>query len=582
MRLFFKKMPKRFWLFLSGALLGMTVIFAKLGILAYFALIPAGIIWFQKLNNCKYRVKSAYLDGFVFYMSFDLVCFHWLLYFYPLEFLDFTKAEALSVILLGWVGLSFLQSVFSAFVFVLARWLSNTDFCRSYPVAVPFCIAALFAVNEWTQTLTWAGVPWARIAISQTELPALMQSASLFGSYGISFIVVAVNMLLAFAFVNVDKKRLAALTALGVFLVNAIFGTAMYFIPFVDMEESVTIAAVQGNFESQSTQNIPVSEKYAVYEAQTVKAAEAGADIVIWPETVIYIATDIKFFYKGAYRSLSERAGELAKECGVTLIVGNFIEDFSDTYNCVSVFYPNGEQERGAYSKTKLVPFGEYVPMRELITSLFPILGEINMLGTDISAGGGYSPFDSVKDGDSFKIGALICFDSIYESTAISTVAEGAQALVISSNDSWFYDSRALYMHHSQNILRAVEMGRYTVNCGNTGVTSIISDKGEIKEIMPIYEQGFILGVVYPSNHVTLYSIIGNTPIYFLIFCILILLIWDMINSKFLKKDTDARVLFYIRLNTAQTSKKHSTPCIAFKIKYLLKESPKPSQRDMI
>ncbi len=536
MKIFFEKMPQRFWLFLSGILLGVTVIFAKLGILAYFAMILAGIVWFQKLNNEKYRVKSAYLDGFVFYLSFDLVCFHWLLYFYPLEFLDFTKAEALSVILLGWVGLSLLQSVFSAFVFVLARWLSKTDFCKSHPISAPFCMAALFTVNEWMQTLTWAGVPWGRISISQTEMPVLMQSASLFGSYGITFIVVAVNMLLAFALVNIEKKRVAALTALGIFTINAIFGAITWFIPFADTKEPIMIAAVQGNFESQSTQDMPVSEKYAAYEVQTVKAAQAGADIVIWPETVIFIASDTKFFYEGAYKSLSERAGELAKECGITLIVGNFIDDFSDTYNSVSVFYANGEKVQGAYSKTKLVPFGEYVPMRELIMSLFPLLNEINVLGADISAGEGHAPFDSAKEGNSFKIGALICFDSIYEDTALATVREGAEALIIPSNDSWFYDSRALYMHHSQNILRAVETGRYSVSCGNTGVTSIVSDKGEIMEIMPIYEQGFILGTLYPSNHVTLYSLIGNTPVYLLILCILALLIWDIIKHIILKK----------------------------------------------
>jgi apolipoprotein N-acyltransferase len=69
-------------------------------------------------------------------------------------------------------------------------------------------------------------------------------------------------------------------------------------------------------------------------------------------------------------------------------------------------------------------------------------------------------------------------------------------------------------MHHSQNILRAVEQGKYTVNCGNTGLTSVIDNKGKVINSMPIFEEGYVLETVYATGGRTLYSYIGNLFVY--------------------------------------------------------------------
>jgi len=127
MKDFFGRIPKRLLIAVSGLLLGLTVIYARLGILAYIALIPLGVALFEKLNSGEYKKRTAYLDGFIFYMCLDLVCFHWFVYFYPLEFAGFNDAESVWIIVLAWVGLSLLQSVFSAFVFVFIAALSKTQ-----------------------------------------------------------------------------------------------------------------------------------------------------------------------------------------------------------------------------------------------------------------------------------------------------------------------------------------------------------------------------------------------------------------------------------------------------------------------
>lgn len=535
---FVNKIPKRLLILLSGLLLGLTVIFADIGIIAYIAVIPMGIALFGKLNSGKYKKRAAYLDGFIFYMGFDLVCFHWFIYFYPLEFAGFNYAESVLIIALAWVGLSLLQSVFSALVFVFISVLSRTVIYKRSPVLMPFFVAALFTANEWTQTFTWAGVPWGRIAISQTEMPILMQSASLFGSYFLTFIVVLINMLLAYAIVNIEKRRFLALSALGIFAANALFGTVAYYVPAADEARSITVAAVQGNFPSQTNYGATAVEVYKTYEKLTIEAAEAGADVIIWPEGTFPISINQYFSYNGKYISLADRVSDLASEIGATIVLGSYTVSDGKLYNSMSAFYENGDQIIDAYSKMRRVPFGEYVPMKDLITSLVPQLGELNVLGNDVNRGTGYRTFPSTVGDSAVKVGTLICFDSIYEETGLGMAREGAELLIVPSNDSWFYDSRALNMHHSQNILRAVETGKYTVNCGNTGMTSIVSDKGEVLVQIPIFEDGYAIGTVSPSSVRTLYSYIGNLFVYLCVaFVIASIIIEGVIRLKNKKND---------------------------------------------
>ena len=489
---FLKKIPSRIYILLSGLLLGFTVIFAKIGLVAFVAMIPLALMVYKRAEDAKYKARKAYLDGFIFYMSFDIVIFHWFTYFYPLEFAGLTKGEAIVVIALAWIGLSVLQSVFSAFVFVLISRFTKTQIYKNHPILLAPYAAALWAVNEWTQTLTWAGVPWGRIAISQTEMPIMMQSASLFGSYFLTFLIVLFNFLVAYAILYADKRKMASKVALIVLGAHVLCGTIMYFIPTKDQDRSIKVASIQGNLESQSNYDISISDTFMIYDNLTRSAADNGAKLVIWPEGVLPVDIHSRIrLSTGGFMKISDAVSKLAKELDITIVIGTYVNiSDTDSYNSVSAFYSDGASVIGAYSKIKLVPFGEYMPMREFLSALIPPLAEINMLSYDITKGKDNTVFGATSNENAIKVGTLICFDSIYENMAIESARAGAEMFIVPSNDSWFYDSRAMYMHHSQNILRGVEHGKYIVSCGNTGVTSVTSDKGVVLSDMPIYEEG--------------------------------------------------------------------------------------------
>ena len=249
-----------------------------------------------------------------------------------------------------------------------------------------------------------------------------------------------------------------------------------------------------------------MSDVMEVYGDLSREAAAEGAEIIVWPETCIPANIDRS---ASVYRYVTE----LAEECGVPILCGLFtqVEEGSPAdYNSIVVALPDGTIHDTVYNKRNPVPFGEFVPFRKLVMTLVPPLAEINTLDEDIPAGEDSVVF-VLEEGN---VGSLICFDSIYERNALESIANGARLLAVSTNDSWFRDSRGVWMHHAQSQLRAIETGRYVVRSANTGVSSVINAKGEVLESLDALKTGYVLEEVRLSDRVTVYSVIGDVFAY--------------------------------------------------------------------
>ena len=503
---------------LSGVLTGLTLIFTKIGFVQWVTLVPVGIFLLREADSDSHKYKGLYGYGFFFFMCYYVVTYHWFVNLYPLEFIDgMTPLAAVVVVLAGCVGLSALQAFFGGFLFVAVRLLLRTRALRRYSVLRPFAIGGAWAIFEWSQNFGWWGVPWGRLPIAHSEYIVGLQTASLFGSYFVTFIIVSVNMCVAFALVRIAAMKLMSICVTAMLLFQYAVGALIYFIP-VDSENTVRVAAVQGNIDSGEKWGSSMGARtLSVYYEYTLKAAEAGADIVVWPETALPYKVEKNNVY-GQYCS------ELARAAGVTILVGGFTD--GGNYNSIICVLPDGSFHQTVYSKRRLVPFGEFVPMRSVFEWLVPPLAELVMSEGDIIAGDG----TEVLELDGVKIGSLICFDSIYDYIARESVADGAQVIALSTNDSWFTDSAALYMHNAQAQIRAIENGRYVVRAANTGISTVISSKGEvICSIEPLIE-GMITQDVCVNTHRTLYSYIGNLFVILLIACYVLLLIVEIVD----------------------------------------------------
>lgn len=485
---------------LCGFLCALPAILGKLWFLAWIMLAPILFMERTRENREKHPVIKSFLRGFAFYYAYSLTTFYWFVELYPLEFAGLTPAAALAVVIAAWFGLPILQAVPFAFFCVMVNlYCRKTKDITLYPI---YC-ASLWVVFEWIQTLTWAGVPWGKLALGQTSNLSNVQSASLFGAYFVAFLMVLVSGLIAVSIINLIKKntkRASAILicALAVFCINSIYGNIRLISPTHNGKE-ITVSAIQANISSDDKWSDDALYTFDTYEALTAEAAKTNPDIIIWPESALP-------FPYNSEPIVSDYISRLYSEYNTDLIVGTFYEDTSGLHNVTVYVDSEDDLYSKIYSKRKLVPFGEFVPLRNIISVIYPPLSDLSILSEDIIKGEDTNIFETHHG----KIGSLICFDSIYESVVRDTVLDGAELISISTNDSWFHDSSAVYQHNKHAILRSIENGRYTVRSANTGISSIITDRGVVTDMLPPLEQGILTRSVKMLDHTTLYTTVGN------------------------------------------------------------------------
>ena len=291
---------------------------------------------------------------------------------------------------------------------------------------------------------------------------------------------------------------------------------------------TVKVAAIQGNVDMDAKGGA-LQELMLVYGDMTRQAAGEGAEIVVWPESI--------FPYRmNRYSVLQEYVCNLAAECEVTLIVGALYDGGDGkSYNTLYLVTPEGEISDTLYHKRHLVPFGEYVPMKEVIMTLIPPLAEVSALDEELTPGYETALFETEWG----KLGSLICFDSIYEELTRASAKDGANLMMLPSNDSWWFNTSVeTYQNETQAMLRAIESGRYLVRAGNTGISSIITEHGEHKAWLAPETKGIAISEVEMCTETTLYTRIGNLFVYLCIAFVLLLYPVDFIIKKYKKKDT--------------------------------------------
>ena len=413
---------------ISGLLTALTVVIPKIGALEWVTLIPMGLVLITLAGDREIRLRRVYCYGLAFFMSYYLVIYHWFLYMYPLEFMEMEHAVALLVVIVAWIGLSIIQSVSSALIFFVFALVFRSRVFEKLKILAPFFVAALWATIEWTQTIGWWGVPWGRLCLGQTESGLSLLSASLFGSYFVSFLIVAVNFCIAYIILEQRFFKVLSIACIAMIVGNLTIGACVRLSYSNKGCQEVTFAAVQGN--------IPLDEKWgsgmrdkieAVHTQYTIEAADAGADIIVWAETAFPYDMD---------EELAEYFSELAKKTGTTLIAASFVLPdepvYADSgrlrsYNCLIEVREDGSFGEDMYSKQRRVPFAEFVPLRDIVTVIIPPLAELNMLPDDILAG----EESTVMHTEKGNIGGMICFDSVYENIALEAVRDGAQVLIV-------------------------------------------------------------------------------------------------------------------------------------------------------
>jgi apolipoprotein N-acyltransferase len=275
---------------------------------------------------------------------------------------------------------------------------------------------------------------------------------------------------------------------------------------------------MQGNIE-QSMKWDPeqLNAQLALYRDMTFSAKPT--DLIIWPETAIPVLKDRALGYLGMLNTF-------ANGRNAALITGVPIRQSNERgeqryYNGISVV----GQGSGDYLKQKLVPFGEYVPLQDLLRGLIAFF---DLPMSDFARG---SAEQSLLQAKGHAIATFICYEVVYPEFASSLAAQSDLLLTI-SNDTWFGRSIGPLQHLQMAQMRALEAGRWMIRATNNGVTALIAPNGQISEQLPQFEQAVLYGQVQPMQGLTPYLYWRGWPM--LIVCLL-LFGWALLASRMAK-----------------------------------------------
>jgi apolipoprotein N-acyltransferase len=369
--------------------------------------------------------------------------------------------------------------------------------------------AALWVALELLRGHAFSGFPWALAGYSQAPLLPLIQVAEWAGVYGVSFLIILVNLGVA-EVVHAARAgsawrrpvlHLALLAALVAAAAGAGEARRRGIAQRMREQRPLQVALVQGNIP----QDVKWSPEFVVGSLQkhlalTADASESDPDLILWPEASVT-------FYFQEEEALDALVFQTADAAGAPIFFGASAReaagDGARFYNSAFLVLPGG-RVGGRYDKIHLVPFGEYVPFRRWL----PFLPRV---ATGI-AGGDFTPGRSAEilalDGQAF--GALICYEAIFPALSRALVRRGAGFLVNITNDAWFGRSGAPGQHLQMAIFRAVENRIGLGRAANTGYSALIQPTGEVTVRTGLFTTVQRVGPLSPRVAETFYTQRGD------------------------------------------------------------------------
>lgn len=358
---------------------------------------------------------------------------------------------------------------------------------------------AAWVLSEWARATLFGGFPWVLLGYSQVTVLPVAQLSSVFGVFGVSGLVAAVSAAVAATLVPGGRRRFAALGGvLAVVLAVCWWGSDRIARNTLASEgEPFRVGLVQGNVpqdQKWDPAHAPaIVERYA---RLTRDASDRGARFIIWPES----ATPFYFEEDPAGREVLRL---LARETGATLLFGSDQIEWATPrrfYNAAFTLTPDGETT--VYRKIHLVPFGEYVPLQNLLFFAAPLVESV----------GGFSAgtVRVMLPVGNHRVSTAICYEIVYPSLVREFVLAGSELLTTITNDAWYGWSSAAYQHWQQASLRAVEQGRYLARAANTGISGFVDPYGRVLQTSEMFQTAVLSEDIRFITTRTIYSRIGD------------------------------------------------------------------------
>ncbi len=472
---------------LGGTLLSLSLPPFNQAWLCWIAIIPLILaVWFGPRPVRRVGLQAFSL-GFVFGLFFFVIAFNWLTH----------------VTVGGWILVSLYFSLYPAcwalFIASVGRPVTTAnepspwlDSFRNLRVTIAG--AAAWVGLEWIRSVLFTGWGWNNLGTALHEQTALIQIADITGVGGVSFLVMAANLM---AVITVQRLRLEVgrhklrphydfTLTVGLIAAAFAYGVHHYYTPAPGEKVTVKIAAVQAN--------IPQDQKWDdnferhildTYERLTDVAILGEPNLLLWPEA----ATPRPLLLDEDMKAMTRKIFEKYRG---DFLLGTVHYDHAGGYNSAVALAPSGATQ--LYHKIHLVPFGEYVPFRHSFPLFAWIVGPL--VPSDFTAG--TEPVVFTLKTWPIKVAPLICFEDTVGDLTRQFAIRGAELLVTVTNDGWFGQSGESQQHLANAVFRAVETKLPLVRAANTGITCFVDRLGRVTSVLSDPDTGstFIEGVL--------------------------------------------------------------------------------------
>jgi apolipoprotein N-acyltransferase len=485
----------RFAALVCGALLVLTFPDPNLEFLAWFGLVPGLILIARSPSAREGGVRAWWLGA-----GYLIAALYWM------------APEIGPAVLLVAAVFGLLWVPFGVAAATLLRPPLSWPRALAALVVVPSC----WLLTEWLRSWQALGGPWAVFGVSQWQHPAVLALASVGGVWLLSFALVLSNVAIVLVIGSLPRVGAAVLpgaswrwglAALGVVAGLASIGAGpltFALTPASPAVRYVTVALVQPGVISNASLRAHASETLTAELSGHGTLAGVRPDLIVWGESSI--AEDLTL---PASHALLSQIEALSAEDGAEILVDQDATPPGKGHEKWAVLVsPTGI--KGIYVKTRLVPFGEYIPFRQQLGWLTKIskAASTNM----VPGPGAHLLHATDRQGRPLPIGVLICFESAFPDMARVDTDLGAQLIVYQSATSTFQGTWGPDQHASLAAVRAAETGRPVVQAALTGDTVAYDARGRLLAWMGQSRHGVVtvrLGLPAASAR-TIYDRLGD------------------------------------------------------------------------
>ncbi|MEO9598993.1 apolipoprotein N-acyltransferase [Parasphingorhabdus sp.] len=465
-------------------------------------------LWMAVLFQAQSR-KSAFFIGWLFGVGHFVIGLNWI-----------ATAFTFQAAMPEWLGyvavvlLSLYLAVFPAIV-ALAAYVIGKD----RPWAFILATAGMWIITEWLRSWVFSGFIWNPLGSVLVQLPILSWSAAWIGTYGLSGFAVLLAGGVFYEIMrraaaeaqtgNRNRLRYGALAALAYIA----FSLAMTWDRGDSSEAEAQITVIQPNIGQQDKWKAGYEEQNLAKLAELTRREDERPRIIFWPEAAIpdYLETGYppRYYYGRPPEFVRQQLATLMRP-GDVLVLGALKLEFDEAEGRAvgarnSVFAMDSERQLlGRYDKAHLVPYGEYLPMRSLLSAVG--LSRLAPGDFDFWPGPGPRSLDLGKFG---KVGLQVCYEIIFSGQVVDR-DNRPNFIFNPSNDAWF-GSWGPPQHLAQARLRAIEEGLPVIRSTPTGISAVIDANGTVTDSIPMGQAGRIDGRLPTAKSATVFARYGNT-----------------------------------------------------------------------